>query len=220
MIRIYTDIDYVLHYYSAPYFKAAKNIHKFHIPPELYEEESVREMAPMKDSLSLHSNMFGMTEEQIWECVRYVNTFRTWVPTSFGKTLGKYLGTMANRPDIEVIAVTARGNDRQAASAIVEQATGQKIPVICCDTEHKHHVIHDEDCDKVLYFEDHPVAALNVAKKFTKEESRVIVPEWPWNRVQIGRAVDNGRKNVWLLKPIYMDQALEYRIHQEEKVNA
>lgn len=186
MNRYYTDIDFVLHYYANPFFQMASTLYGIEIDKNSVTEEEIRKIFHMRDGLSHHSTLNGMSYEQIEECVRYTDHSKKWEPTSFGRILGNFLGKKRQEGH-EVIAVTARKYDRPAAQEIVKQALGFSVPVFCCDTLEKHLIIHDHGCEKAFYFEDHPIAAKNVAEKF-REESKVFVPDWPWNRKYIQEA--------------------------------
>lgn len=92
MIRYYTDIDFVLHYYAKPFFQMAQTFYGIKVDEKTVTEEEIRKIFHMRDVLSHHSTLNGMTYEQLEECVHYTDHSKKWIPTSFGRTLGLFLG--------------------------------------------------------------------------------------------------------------------------------
>lgn len=203
--RYYTDIDFVLHYYAETYYEEVIKKYKIDMDMNLVSEESIRKIEEMDNPLGRGGSFCGLDSVDIDECVFLADQSSKWVPTSFGKQLGNFLGDKA-RSGSEVFVITARKNNRQVAEKIITQALGISVPVFCCNTENKHLIMNTNGCDNAIYIEDHSIAAIGAATTLGSS-GNVIVPSWPWNKKRI---TDANIDNIYLTDPENILDTIEY----------
>ncbi len=168
-MKIYTDIDYVLHDYSPRFLEAALQYFKITKPPKPIK-------FPKKSyypSLAPYIEAFDMSDELVWDLVMKANEIEGLCPTPCFSHIKDFI-MKKKRQGAEVIAVTARST-RTNAEKMVQKHLGKNTPVITVDTPYKHLVVEDGS----IYFEDHPEAVEGVLQH--RKDVLIIVPKWPWN---------------------------------------
>jgi len=168
-MKIYTDIDYVMHDYEISFLRALKSIHN----REFKQIDMLQDKVVTDSHLSLYEKEYGLTTDQIWEAVYLANTYKEWHPCSFSGHLVEFLKGMVENGH-EVLAITAR-ESRRGAEAITKSAFRYSIPVITANTENKKYAIEDNS----IFFDDSSIAVNEVLRE--KNDVVCIVPSWPWN---------------------------------------
>lgn len=167
-MKIYTDLDCVLHDFAVNMVKAMDSLYGLCL-----EEEEVR----INTLDYLVEKYSVLTHEDILKAIEKGNQSKKWIPTPWGLKLAEFLKEQLNSGS-ELIVITARSSII-GAEAICEQIFNQNVPIISCRSEYKHLAMFDGD----IYLEDHPDIANKCAKEFPSMQ--VFVPKWDWNKNKI-----------------------------------
>ena len=168
-MKIYTDIDYVLHDYTPKFLEAALQYFKIKEPPK----PIVTPEGAFYPSLAPVIEAFQMSDDLVWHLVRIANELPGHIPTPCFHPIMHWIRSKI-WDGADVVAVTARAT-RMNAEEMIFDCLGPEVPVITVDTPYKHLVIEDNS----IYFEDHPAAIEGVLKH--RKNVTIVVPKWPWN---------------------------------------
>jgi hypothetical protein len=165
-MKIYTDIDYVLHDYTPSFLESALDYFKTNYPPKKILVPKGKYNSP----ITPYVEAFDMSNKMIDHIVDLANEKESFCPTPCYKHIIDFL----NSGNKDVVVITARSN-RRGAERIVNKCFGRSVPVVTTDTHNKHLLIEDGS----IYFEDHPDAINGVLQN--RKDVLMVVPKWPWN---------------------------------------
>lgn len=168
-MKIYTDIDYVLHDFSVSFNEAIQS----YLKPKKKDLSSFFSEKSYSPSLLPYIQAYNMSEELVRDLVLKANEIDGHYPTPCERYITSYINSKIKNGD-EVVAVTAR-ETRTNAEKITKKVFRKAIPVISVETKYKYLAIEDNS----IYFEDHPEAIEGVLRN--RKNVLIIVPSWPWN---------------------------------------